>query len=262
MSQLHVFVDGTWLFRICAAGKVLATKTENGDRNFSLDFDRLNEALLAHVRENDNACTRLGERYLSTSVFEVPATVDEWPEQDFDITTEAVQKVKRGTFARDMFARHAIAAGYQETAIFRVPLRPYMLEKVAMGKYQEKQVDTTVVALLVRSAITQADDYHVVLTGDSDILPAIRVAYPEYTRNVVIATSHPDELSAEHRHTSFSLNNFDFNIPPFFFQDHIADIIHGENVYHCGECHKVFTRPNPLPNRARPYCCGCRAMRS
>ena len=48
-------------------------------------------------------------------------------------------------------------------------------------RYQEKQVDTTVVALLVRDAIEHPDDCFALVAGDADILPAIQVAYPNYT---------------------------------------------------------------------------------
>ena len=36
-------------------------------------------------------------------------------------------------------------------------------------------MDTSVVALLVLYAITRPGDYHCVITGDSDILPAIKI---------------------------------------------------------------------------------------
>jgi len=132
-----------------------------------------------------------------------------------------------------------------------------MVEKLREGKYQEKQVDASVVALLVRSAIICSNDYHAIITGDSDILPAIAVAYPEYTKNVVIVTSHPDELIAEHRQASYSLNNFRFDVPPFFLQEHITDVIKGEYPYRCVDCGKVFTRPKPIPRNSQPHCRNC-----
>lgn len=163
---------------------------------------------------------------------------------------------------REKFVASAIAAGYSEDAIYRPAIKPWMVEKLISKKYQEKQVDATVVALLVRSAITCPTDYHCVITGDSDILPAIRVAYPQYSKNVFVATTHPDELKAEHRQTAYSLSNFAFDIPALYFQDCLADIVAGEHVYSCAHCHAIFVRANPIPARSRPCCFACNQRRT
>lgn len=141
-------------------------------------------------------------------------------------------------------------------------MKGWILEKLRLKRYQEKQVDATVVALLVRSAIVSPDDVHVVITGDADVLPAIKVAYPEYSRNVMVATTHPDELKAENRQTAFSLSHFDFDIPPFYLQDHAANILGGAHVYACAHCHKAFARPKPIPAKARPCCFHCNKQRT
>lgn len=120
----------------------------------------------------------------------------------------------------------------------------------------EKQVDTSVVALLVRSAITRGEDYHALVTGDVDTLPAIRVAYPEFTRNVFVATTHPDELNPRHRQTAFALVDFTFAVPPFYMQnrDNAVRLIEGAHAYRCEECGSVFTPAAPVPVRSRPRC--------
>lgn len=141
-------------------------------------------------------------------------------------------------------------------------MKGWILEKLRAKRYQEKQVDATVVALLVRSAITGPEDVHVVITGDADVLPAIRVAYPEYSRNVLVATTHPDELAAERRQTSFSLSHFQFDIPPVYLQDNAIKLIAGAHVYSCAHCAKVFTRPKPIPKNARACCVPCNAKRT
>jgi hypothetical protein len=141
-------------------------------------------------------------------------------------------------------------------------MKGWILEKLRSKRYQEKQVDATVVALLVRSAITRPEDVHVVITGDADVLPAIKVAYPEYSKNVFIATTHPDELTAERRQTSFSLSNFDFEISPYYLQEHAEILMQGEHVYLCAHCNKVFSRPKPVPAKARPCCAPCHAKRT
>lgn len=262
LSQLNVFIDGSWLYKACSPGLVLASRTENSDQGVRIDFDRLNEALLAHVQGVDETCTGKGDLFLSTSLFTLPEDFDSWPEQYDFVLPEQVERTKRGLFARGKFVQAALDAGYSEEAIYRPLIKTWILEKLVQNRYQEKQVDATVVALLVRSAITRPDDYHCVITGDSDILPAIKVAYPQYSKKVFVATTHPDELKAEHRQTAFSLGSFEFDIPAFYLQDHLANIVQGSNVYTCAHCHKVFVRNRPIPVRARPCCAGCNANRT
>jgi len=258
MAHLHIFIDGTWLFSQCSAGGSLSNTTAYPDRRFPLSFSKLNEALLRHVASKA-PCDALGDLFIATSIFTLPADFDEWPSRYGDITSEQIEKTKRNVFARESFFKMATAGGYKEDAIFRPPIRDYIIRKLAQKRYQEKQVDTTVVALLVRSAITKPGDFHVMLTGDADMLPAIRVAYPAYTKNVCVCSTHPDELKPVHRQASFSLLDFDFDIPPYFLQDYAEEIIDGEHSYRCAECGKVFTIKNPLSKKARPYCLNCRS---
>ncbi len=262
MAKLNVFIDGTWLFRSCSPSKVLASKTERPENSFSLNFAKFDQALLQHVNSHGGNCDGFRDRYIATSIFDIPDDFESWSDYYEDFTPAQIEQAKRGSYARDRFVNNAIDAGYSSDAIFRPRMKHYILKNLTEGKYQEKQVDATVVALLVRSAIEHQQGFHAIVTGDSDILPAIRVAYPEYTKNVVIVSTHPDELSAEHRQTSFSLNNFDFDIPPFYLQDHVVTIIHGENPYRCAECNKVFVRSNPIPQKSRPYCNGCYSSRT
>ncbi|OGP53646.1 MAG: hypothetical protein A2Y65_04845 [Deltaproteobacteria bacterium RBG_13_52_11] len=254
MSAINIFIDGTWLLVQCAAGQTLANTTEKPNTRFPLDFQKLNAALLEFVQNNGGACDHVGSCYIACSIFELPPDFDDWPSHYLDLTTENIEKTKRSVYARGAFVKDALTVGYSSDAVFRPPIKDYIVRKLATRTYQEKQVDTTVVALLVRSAITQPHDFHILVTGDSDILPAVKTAYPEYTKNVVIATTHPDELKASHRQTSFSYLDFDFRVPPFYFQDHADKLIGGKFVYKCGECGKVFTRLNEISKKARPYC--------
>jgi len=262
LSKLNIFIDGSWLFKACAPGLVLASKTENSGQGVRLDFSRLNQALLDHVKKTAPDCDAHGELFLATSLFSLPDDFDKWSERFDYVQPEHIEKMKRNQHARESFVQAALRAGYSEDAIYRPLLKEWIWKRLIEDRYQEKQVDATVVALLVRSAITRPGDYHCVITGDSDILPAIKVAYPQYSENVFVATTHPDELKAEHRQTSFSLGNFAFEIPPFYLQDHLQDIIQGEYVYSCAECHKVFVRSRPIPARARPYCFACMNYRT
>lgn len=256
MTALNTFIDGSWLFKACAPEKALAGRMERPERIFPLDFAKLDRALAAHA-----GCGSMGERYISTSIFSLPDDFDDWPTQFPDVTRDDIDRTRMGVNARQRFIDGALAAGYLDRAIYRPKIKGWILERLRMGRYQEKQVDATVVALLVRSAITRPNDVHAVITGDADVLPAIKVAYPEYSRNVFVATTHPDELLAERRQTSFSLSSFEFDIRPYYLQDHAEDLMHGNHVYTCGHCHKVFSRPRPIPAKARPCCAPCNAKR-
>lgn len=237
-------------------------RRQHGERDrsprpsLSFCFAKLNHALLAHVRESGGACDAIGESQISTSIFTLPEDFDNWPTEYDDITGESVEKVRRAVAARNAFVAQAVAAGYRTDAVFRPPIRDHLVRKLADRKYQEKQVDTSIVALLVRSAITRPVDFHVLITGDADILPAVRVAYPEFTRNVVLATTHPDELNPRHRQTAFALVDFAFDVPPFYMQnrDTAAKLIEGAFAYRCEECGAVFATQHAIPARSRPRC--------
>lgn len=262
MSKLNIFVDGSWLFKACAPERALAYRLEYPDRAFQLDFGKLVDALLKHANAQIESCNSIGERYFATSIFSLPEDLDEWPNERDDVSEADIDSVRRSTTAREHFAQNAINAGFSDQAVFRPRLKGWMLEKLREHRFQEKQVDATVVALLVKSAITSPDDVHAIITGDADILPAIRVAYPEYSKNVFVATTHPDQLRAESRQTSFALADFDYEIEPFYLEQHAAEILQGDNVYICAHCGKTFSRPKGIPRGANPCCHPCHQKRT
>jgi hypothetical protein len=256
VASLNVFIDGTWLLYQCGAGQSLANATDQPASRFPLDFGKLTAELLAHARRNGGNCDRVGEAFIATSIFHLPPEFDDWPNRFDDITSEQIERTRRAVQTREDFIRSASDAGFSVDAVFRPPIRDYIIRRLGENRYQEKQVDTSVVALLVRSAITKKGDFHAVITGDSDILPAIKVAYPAFTRNVFVATTHPDELDPRHRQTAFSILDFAFTIPPYFMQmkDNAERLIAGTHVHRCEECGKVFTLTRPLPKSRRPRC--------
>lgn len=262
MSRLHIFVDGSWLYKACAAEKALANRLEYPDRSFKLDFSKLQNALLCYAQVHEATCVDFGDRIFCTSIFTLPEELDEWPNERDDVSSDDVQSVRASVAARERFAQSALDAGFSDSAIFRPKLKGWMLEKLRNRRFQEKQVDATVVAMLVRAAIINNDDYHAIITGDADILPAIRVAYPEYSKNVFVATTHPDQLFAESRQTSFSLADFDYAAAPYYLEQHAEDLMQGEHVYKCGHCNKVFSRTRPIPKSALPCCNPCNQRRT
>jgi hypothetical protein len=256
MASLNIFVDGTWLLVQCAAGQSLANATEHPDQRFPLDFAKLNQQLMNHVAANGGASDKVGEAAIATSIFGLPEDFDDWPNRFDDVTAEQIERTKRAVFAREAFVADAVKAGYSTEAVFRPKIRDYILRRLEEKRYQEKQVDTSVVALLVRSAITRPGDYHALITGDADILPAVKVAYPQFTQNVFVATTHPDELNPRHRQTAFSLIDFAFQIPPYYMQmkDNAEKLIAGAHAHRCEECGRIFVLIKPLPKNRRPRC--------
>lgn len=262
MSKLNVFVDGSWLFKACAPDRALSYRLEYSEKLFALDHAKLLEALLAHAGSHIQGCDSLGDLYFATSIFELPENLDDWPSEYEDVSVSDIENVRRSSGAREKFVAGALAAGYSDKAVFRPRLKGWMLAKLRERRFQEKQVDATVVALLVKSAIVNPSDVHVIITGDSDVLPAIRVAYPEYSANVFVATTHPDQLKAESRQTSYALTDFEYTIPPFFLEEHAEKLLQGENVYVCVHCNKVFSRPKAIPRGGRACCHPCHLKRS
>jgi len=254
MSKIHIFIDGTWLFKVCGADAALSYTTSSPGYPFSIDWNKFDFAIRQHVDQEANISLELGDRILSTSIFTLPDDFDNWSNRFSEITKEQIKKTKQVVFAKNRFAQAAVDSGYAEVAIFRPEIKSWIIPKLADGSYQEKQVDTTVVALLVKSAITQPKDYHPVITGDADMIPAIKVAYPEYTKNVLIVSTHPDELDSNRRQSSFSYFDFSFELQPFFLQANADKIIAGDHVHRCVECGKVFTTKNELRSNRQPRC--------
>lgn|SRR5690606_3304704 len=264
VRKLNIFVDGSWLFKACGRERALSNRLEYSDSVFRLDFKKLSDELLQYANKHDSDCTEFGERIFSTSIFSLPDDLDHWPEEHEDITKDDVERVRSTVAVRERFAQSALDAGFSDEAIFHPRLKGWMLEKLRIGRYQEKQVDATVVALLVRSAIENGNDYHAIITGDADILPAIKVAYPKYSSNVFLVTTHPDQLAAESRQTSFSLTEFDYAMEPYYLEQHADKLLEGENIYVCVHCNKVFSRPHAIPEAAkkRPCCNPCHQKRT
>ena len=82
------------------------------------------------------------------------------------------------------------------------------------------------------------------------------MAYPQFTKNVVIATTHPDELNARHRQTAFALVDFDFAIPSYYMQnkENAVQLLEGAHTYRCEECGLAFALQKPIPKNQRPRC--------
>lgn len=272
MSKLHVFIDGTWLFKV-VDGSVFDRFLVYPNQ-FTVNFNKLNALMLSHVSKQHPECTEIGACYFVTSLFDLPADFDNWvgkrithpySGQSVTISQANIDITKRNVRDRAAFSAAAIRSGYDPSCVFHIPLQEWMLLNLLHPdlRYQEKQVDTTVVALLVRDAIEHPNDCFALVAGDSDILPAIQVAYPNYTENVFPVLTSPNERDGRNRQTSFKYSQYNFKIDTLVLQNHVGDIMDG-NVYLCTDCHKYFTTrtsidPQKIASGAiLPRCSKCR----
>lgn len=260
MQKLNIFVDGSWLFKVCKAGSALSKGTADSAYPFPFDFSGFVSSLVEHVKEKSGVKElESGKLVFCTSIFDLPENFDEWPNNNPAILPEKVELTKRLVHAKNEFCNKAKSAGFSDEAEFHVKMKPWIMSALDNDSYQEKQVDTTLVALLVKSAFDNPNDYHAIVSGDADMLPALRVAYPDYTKNVLVVTTHPDELDAEHKMSSYSYLDYKCDIDPFYFQVNLESIMEGNNKYRCNECHKLFSTLKPIPASSLPR---CRAHRS
>lgn len=260
MKKLNVFVDGSWLFKVCKGGSSLSKGTDSPTYPFPFSFSGFITGLIDYIKtQTGETDIEPGKLIFCTSLFDLPHDFDDWSNQIPEILPDQVELSKRVVYAKTGFQDKALSAGFSEEAIFHVKMKPWIMKALNEESYQEKQVDTTIVALLVKSAFENPDDYHTVVSGDADMLPALRVAYPDYTKNVVIATTHPDELNSEHKHSSYSYFDYKCDIDPYYFQLNLEQILEGNYKYRCHECGKLFTTLKEIPKNSLPR---CRAHRS
>ncbi len=102
------------------------------------------------------------------------------------------------------------------------------------------------------------------LRGQPDLLrfPRFQVVADTYSKNVFVATTHPDQLKSEARQSAYALHEFSSDVDPFYLDEHAEDFLDGNSVYTCAHCNKVFSRSNPIPARAKPCCAPCHKSRT
>jgi hypothetical protein len=256
--EFNIYVDGSWLFKQCGANGIFANRMEFPDTPFRLDFARLVNVLVAQLGQRavgSGSGPDAAALYFYTAIFRIPDEPDpEWGD---------IEYIRRNSEARRRFADSAVAAGFSDEGIFDVPLRGWLVERLRDRRYQEKMVDTSVVARLVEQAITDPLRLDVLISGDLDMLPAIRTVVPDYTETVVLATTHPDQYAPGEGQSSFRLNQFPFQYAPIYLERHVEDFVSGTHVYQCSNarCNRIFVRTRAIPKRSNPLCKPCNDAR-
>lgn len=252
MSKLNIFIDGTWLTQISKKGRDLSNNTIYSDSEFIIDYEKFNKALLNHVQNFDKNCNQYGELYFVTSIF----SLDNCFDLSKSFCKKDIRKIDNILDKQNVLINYINTCNYKEEGIHKTTLTPTVFSRLIDGTFNEKQVDTHVAVLLVESAMNNPNDYHVVVTGDNDIVPAIDTA-TKYSKNVFIATSINHDRPNSYISSYKQICDLDISIDPFYLENNIAKFMKGDNVYECSCCSKFFGRKNPIPKNADPTCTRC-----
>jgi hypothetical protein len=117
MSKLHVFIDGTWLFKI-VDGSVFDRFIDRPEF-LQIDFNKLNNLMLNHIIRFRPDCNQIGDCYFVTSIFDLPDDFDTWVgktinspygEKSITVYQNNIDETKRRIEDRAEFAQYAIDA--------------------------------------------------------------------------------------------------------------------------------------------------------
>jgi hypothetical protein len=255
-AKLNIVIDGSPRSAMGLAPLSTAAPQKNHDVN--LNFKALDALLLKHLLKHVGVRAELGERHLVASLFVPSPDFDAWP--DTDRALFGRRHTKQDMEVRNRLVQTALDAGYSGDAVYRIPLRKWMLRSPT---YHEDHLAATVSALLAASITRSPNDYHCVVTDNADILAAVRVACPQSREKLFIAAIRREVLFSENRRTMVSTAESDFRIPPFVLADHVSLLAHeghvvlGSYVFECARCHEKFTRHRPIPAKVPLLCASC-----
>jgi len=253
-ARLNIVIDGSqWSTMEFVPSSTAAQKNHDEGVNFKA----LEALLLKHLFKHEGTRAELGERHLVASLFASPPDLDAWPDKDRVLFER--RYTKQNIEVRHRFVQTALDAGYSGDAVYRIPLRKWMLRS---SMHHEDHVATTVSALLAGLVTRSPDDFHCAVTDNTNILAAVTVACPQSLERLFIAPIRRGVLFGEHGRTMLSPAESDFRIPPFFLADHISIVVRegyavgGNFVFECTRCHKTFTRRRP-PAKTPLICESC-----
>lgn len=256
--EFNVYLDGSWLFKQCDYDKILAKGTEDPWLPFRMDFKKLVTLISEKAREfGGGGVATPKSLYVCTSIFKIPKDVETWPSTQAH--PESLAKLRTNLAAREDFVQRAFAAGFLPDGVLRPELRPYHLALISRGRWQEKQVDTWLVAQLVEQSIRNPEYFHFIGSGDADMMPGIKRVVPGYTKRVVHIGTHPAQFDRDDLGTSFEFEGFGLEHGPILLEDHLEHLIEGTHIYHCRNraCNRVFVRPERISPGKPTFCATC-----
>ncbi|BCG56761.1 hypothetical protein [Paenibacillus sp. URB8-2] len=246
MSKIHIYIDGTWLFNQCGRDRTLSQYVES--ENFYIDFIRLDQAIKDKIELLSGTKVESGGgRWYYTSI------IKGIPENDVD--GSSLEWMRNRSHAIEQTVKSAEIAGYDITGAFEVPFKFWMPKQIQSKLFQEKMVDTSVVARMVLSSTQYQDDFHVLISGDLDMMPAISLVVPEYLDKVVLCCTDPAQWDPNLQQTSKRLTDYSFQYGPIYMDEMVGEIMQG-HVYQCQhpKCGIFFSRSRPIPKSQKSYC--------
>jgi hypothetical protein len=247
MNRIHVYIDGTWLFNQCGKDRTLSQYVESD--YFFIDFNKLNSVIEKYIFQSSGIQPQPGGQhwYYTSIITNIP---------DHDIDGNSLDWLKSLSYSKEQTVLAARRAGYDTSGVFEVPFKHWMPKQIERKLFQEKMVDTSLVARMVLSSIQYPQDFHVVVTGDLDMIPAISLVVPQYLEKVVLFTTDPRQWDPNMQQTSKKLTDYNFKYGPFYLDNMVSEIFQGNFVYTCDHptCSIVFARRNEIPVGEKPYC--------
>jgi hypothetical protein len=241
VTSVSVTIDGSYLHKAIAPNQALSQKTIHPDRPFWIDFSKLDNALIAYARQQGFQIDQISERTFVSSIFAVPEDFEDWPRR-YGIHPKVIERFKYCNFARERTLAQATTQGYQPV-VYRPALQQWMLEKLSRGDYREKLVDTEVAVRTTEIGITRPDTLHIVLTGDRDITPALRYG----SERILLAATGPG-IGSPREWVDRKM---------FVLEEHVAEIMAGNHIYECPNCHGFFATKKAIPPRTMVRCKQC-----
>ncbi|HWO98308.1 MAG TPA: hypothetical protein VNM45_18640 [Bacillus sp. (in: firmicutes)] len=246
MNKIHIYIDGTWLFNQCGKERSLSQYVES--EYFYIDFSKLDNEIKRIIESQSGISIETGGgRWYYTSIIKgIPS---------FDEDGNSLEWMQNRSYSMEQTVKAAERAGYDITGVFEVPYKYWMPKQIQAKLFQEKMVDTSLVARMVLSAVQNKDDFHVLISGDLDMMPAISLVVPEYLEKVVLFCTDPAQWDPNLQQTSKRLTDYSFKYGPFYLDEIVGQIMQG-HVYQCKHprCGIYFSRINPIPKNQKPYC--------
>lgn len=246
----HIYVDGSWLFKQCGKQKSLSWRAfpkSKHEKIFFIDYSKLINLIINELRSTIKEDLDVGTLWYFSSVF---SELTEIPGED-------VQLILRENYAKKRIIDEVRKAGFNTDHVFEVPFKPWMIDAIKSKSYKEKKVDSAMVTYMADNFKNYENDYHAVVTGDLDVMPAIQRLMQSGIGKVILVTTKPHQWDITMQQTSWELANYPFSHGPIFLEDKVKSIMSGDLIYECVRCRDLFARRKAIPPLSQPLCIKC-----
>ena len=253
----HIFIDGSHFFCQSAPGGIFsfyAFPKNYRSKPFFTDFSKLINTIISITQDRTNKKVKVGELYYSTAIF-----------TDFPLCSDnsycledhaAIKRIESRAYAKQKQQEAAKNAGFNTNGVCYVKYKPWLHNRLINNSYKEKEVDQYIGAYLTRCCVTNPNDYFVLVAGDRDFAPIVKI-FEDKKSQFFLATTRPYQWRPEMQQSSSELINL-FSNAPFFLEDYVKYFMAGSYVNQCCLCKELFAKKNPLPIIYSPICSQCR----